>query len=453
MSLPRYENYKDSGIEWIGEIPKGWEVKKLKYGAFVNPVKDSEIDSESLEQVTFLPMEKVSEKGEIDCGIKRPIKDLWKGFTFFRKNDVLIAKITPCFENGKGALLNKLETEIGFGSTEFHVLRAKPDTLPEFLFYTTKSEIFMRVGEAFMSGAAGQKRVPTDFISEFPLLSLPLPEQAAIASFLNRKTAELDQLIFNKEKLIALYEEEKTAIINRAVTKGLDPRVKLKPSGVEWLGDIPEHWRVKRLKSLICRLESGVSVNATDYPASGEEFGILKTSCVYNYNFNPNENKAIWPAELERAKVSPQKYSIIISRMNTPDLVGASGYVEKDYPTLFLPDRLWQTVFCQDVDIEVKWLSYVLKSGRFRELLSVTATGTSPSMKNLGQEEFLNITIPFMDIAEQTAIVAHIETECSRLDTIIEKFKKQIDLFKEYRITLISDVVTGKIDVRGEVAA
>lgn len=118
-----------------------------------------------------------------------------------------------------------------------------------------------------------------------------------------------------------------------------------KDSGVEWIGEIPEEWEVKRLKYVISNLESGVSVNGTDFPATGSEFGILKTSCVYDYRFNAEENKAIWESEVVRAKISPRKGSIIISRMNTPELVGASGFVAIDYPNLFLPDRLWQTVF------------------------------------------------------------------------------------------------------------
>jgi type I restriction enzyme, S subunit len=444
--MERYDAYKDSGIEWIGEIPDGWKIKKLKYDVSVNPSKD-DIDKDSDELVVFLPMEKVSEDGKIDCSIKKPISELYSGFTFFKKHDVIVAKITPCFENGKGALLNELETNIGFGSTEFHVLRAKQDICKQFLYYITKSEVFMKVGEAFMSGAAGQKRVPTDFISDFPLASPGLDEQTAIANYLDRKTAEIDALIAQKQRLIALYEEEKTAIINQAVTQGTAPNVKLKDSGINWLGEIPKGWDVKKLKYFIEKLESGVSVNSTDFPASDNAFGVLKTSCVYNYSFNPNENKEIWQSEIERAKLNPRKGELIISRMNTPELVGASGYVEKTYENLFFPDRLWQTKFYEHVKIDTKWLSFVFKSLSFRKLLSIIATGTSPSMKNLAQDDFLSIEIPYPKIDEQAAIVHHIETETARIDAKIAKTKRIIELQKEYRTALISEVVTGKIKV------
>ena len=273
--MKRYEKYKDSGVEWIGEIPEGWEVKKLKYVAFVNPTKEN-IDKDSTELVTFLPMEKVGEDGAIDCTVKKPVVDLFNGFTFFRKNDVIVAKITPCFENGKGGILNSLETEFGFGSTEFHVLRAKNSIDSFFLYYITKSATFMKTGEAFMTGAAGQKRVPTNFISEFPLVVPCFSDQTTIANYLDQKTAEIDELIAQKERLLELYEEEKTTIINQAVTKGIDPDVKLKDSGIDWLGDIPEGWEVCKLKHLV-EVKDGTH-DTPDYVVENEDTFPLVTS-------------------------------------------------------------------------------------------------------------------------------------------------------------------------------
>lgn len=208
---------KDSGVEWLGEIPEHWEVKKLKYVAYINPTKDIS-DADLSELVVFLPMEKVKETGIIDCEIKKPISTLLNGFTFFRRDDVIVAKITPCFENGKGALLNKLETEFGFGSTEFHVLRAKEKITSEFLYFITKSEIFMKIGEAFMTGAAGQKRVPTDFISEF-IIGLPQKnEQQSIVTHIEKECTRLDANIEKYNKQIDLLQEYRTTLISEVVT-------------------------------------------------------------------------------------------------------------------------------------------------------------------------------------------------------------------------------------------
>ncbi len=222
--LDPHVNMKPSGIEWLGNIPAHWEVKRLKYVAKINPTKDITIDRESFELVVFLPMEKVKENGDIDCELMKPISVLWNGFTFFKKNDVIVAKITPCFENGKGALLNKLRTEIGFGSTEFHVLRAGKSILPEFLYFITKSEIFMKIGEAFMTGAAGQKRVPTDFISEF-IFALPSPiEQLKVVNHIETECARIDAIIAKFRKQIVLFKEYRTTLISEVVTGKIDVR-------------------------------------------------------------------------------------------------------------------------------------------------------------------------------------------------------------------------------------
>jgi len=215
---------KPSGIEWLGDIPEHWDVKRLKYVAKVNPTKDASINKSSDDLVVFLPMEKVQEDGSIDCELKKPISELWSGFTFFRRNDVIIAKITPCFENGKGAFLNTLDTEIGFGSTEFHVLRASKSIMPKFMYFITKSERFMKVGEAFMTGSAGQKRVPTDFVAEFNIALPPLPEQTAIVAQIETECARLDIIIAKFKKQIELFKEYRTTLISEVVTGKIDVR-------------------------------------------------------------------------------------------------------------------------------------------------------------------------------------------------------------------------------------
>jgi type I restriction enzyme S subunit len=208
---------KNSGIEWLGEVPEHWEVKKLKYVAKINPTKNTTWKN-SNKEVVFLPMEKVSETGDIDCEIKKTISELWNGFTYFEKNDVIVAKITPCFENGKAAFLNHLETEIGFGSTEFHVLRANEEIFSNYLFYITRSELFMKIGEAFMTGAAGQKRVPTSFISEFYFSIPPLDKQQSIVHHIETECNRIDAKIAKTKKLIDLLTEYRTALISEVVT-------------------------------------------------------------------------------------------------------------------------------------------------------------------------------------------------------------------------------------------
>jgi type I restriction enzyme, S subunit len=436
--MERYAQYKESGVEWIGEIPENWEVKKLKYGVTVNPSKDV-IDKTSSELVVFLPMEKVTEDGKIDCSIKKPIFALYNGFTCFRKNDVIVAKITPCFENGKGAFLNKLETEFGFGSTEFHVLRVRTDVCDLFLYYVTKSEVFMKVGEAFMSGAAGQKRVPTDFIADFPLVSPSKPEQIAIANYLDRKTSEIDKLIAQKERLLSLYEEEKTTIINQAVTQGINPDVKLKNSNIDWLRDIPVHWKVTVLKRLVTKITDGEHISPK-FTQIGMPF--LSAKDVRDgYVQLPNDKFVDYDDGLRfRNRCNPELNDILlVSRGAT---VGRVAIIDTN------------TVFCllgsvillkPKEEILFTYFFYSLKNKLLQDNFLLASQSSAQQAIYLVDVGTVFLAIPSFE--EQTSIVKHIEIETARINAKMAKTKKIITLQKEYRTALISEVVTGKIKV------
>ena len=219
-----------------------------------------------------------------------------------------------------------------------------------------------------------------------------------------------------------------------------------KDSGVEWLREVPGNWRTLRLKDVIEKLESGVSVNASDEPATGNNIGVLKTSCVGKDSFIPDENKSVWPTELNRVSTPVRAGRIIVSRMNTPQLVGASAYVPKNYPNIFLPDRLWQTVFFSSVRLDSKWLSLLIGCKDFRYLLSTVATGTSPSMKNLGQDKFLSISIPFPSHAEQTAIATYLDTKTAQIDQQIDLLSQKATQYGKLKQSLINETVTRGLD-------
>ena len=174
--------------------PKGWEVKKLGEVCLINP-KKSEVKSKKNLFVTFLPMSSVSEKGNIDTSETRKMDSVYKGFTYFKENDILFAKITPCMENGKGCIAKNLKNGIGFGSTEFHVVRPLQLVTPEFVFFLTASKQFRDFAEVSMKGAVGQKRVPADFLSKFslPIPSINLQTQFAVKVKLIEEQKELMQ--------------------------------------------------------------------------------------------------------------------------------------------------------------------------------------------------------------------------------------------------------------------
>jgi len=189
-------------------------------------------------------------------GERKLLEDVANGFSYFRDNDVLIAKTTPSFENGKGALAKRLINGVGFGTTELHVIRPLDGLDKDFFFYLTYSYEFRHPGEGMMDGTAGQKRIPNDFLTDYRIALPPLPEQTAIADYLDRKTAQIDTVIAKKERLLELLSEERTTLISRAVTKGLNLDVPMKASGVEWLGEVPEGWEAKRVKYLAVRFSN-----------------------------------------------------------------------------------------------------------------------------------------------------------------------------------------------------
>lgn len=206
---------KDSGIEWIGEIPREWEVAKLKYIAQLNP----KIDIKHLEEtseVTFTPMEKIKNGYFINN------KGIWgnnnSSYTNYSENDIVMAKVTPCFENGNIAIMKGLYNNIGFGSSELFVFRSYKNIKKEYLFYFLRNEIFKNLGKNNMTGAGGLKRVPSEFILNFNVSVPPLKEQNQIAEYLDKKTSEIDTLITKKENLIKELEEYKKSLIYECVT-------------------------------------------------------------------------------------------------------------------------------------------------------------------------------------------------------------------------------------------
>ena len=254
---PTYGEYKDSGVVWLGEIPANWDPVRLRFLLELSPSKSEVGDLPEDRKVSFVPMESVEEEGGLDLGESKQLEEVVDGYTYFRDGDVLVAKITPCFENRKGALATNLTNGIGFGTTELHVLRPKEGLDERYLFYATMSHPFRKVGESTMYGAGGQKRVSDDFIRNLRWPIPSLDEQRAIAAFLDRETERIDALIEKKEQLIDLLEEKRTALISRVVTKGLDADVEMQDSGVEWLGEIPQHWQHNKPKFLCSKIVDG----------------------------------------------------------------------------------------------------------------------------------------------------------------------------------------------------
>lgn len=391
--------------------------------AFVNPATDTNGMAADA-SVAFIPMAAVAEAGGWGTTERRPHSDGRKGYTLFQRGDVIVAKITPCFENGKVALLSELETEFGLGSTEFHVLRAKPGQDPRFIYHWTRHPAFLRAGEASMTGSAGQRRVPAKFFECFEIPRIEGPFQAVIADILDA----LDDAILETDALIEKHE---------AIRLGLLDDLIATPSQVG-RSEAPD-----KLADVIASISSGCSVNADDRPPTAGEFGVLKTSAVGGGRFRPTESKAVWTREIGRLKCPVVAGLILFSRMNTPQLVGENAFVDRDHPDLFLPDRLWAIRVKEDEGVLAAWVATILQTRQARGFITGEATGTSGSMKNIAQKSLLRLPIRKLPEGDQADAVKAIAALQAAIDELMAERDKLADL----RLGLRDDLLTGRKSV------
>jgi type I restriction enzyme S subunit len=416
MITKAYPRYKASGVDWLGEVPEGWEVKRTRFMVKMNPSKTEIAHIPPETEVSFLPMEAVSEDGILDLDTTRPIAEVSTGYTYFSEGDVTFAKITPCFENGKGAIMRKLISNYGFGTTELSVIRPGKGVNNEFLYYVTISREFRKNGEAWMYGAGGQKRVPDDFVRDFHFCWPPLPEQLAITSFLDRETGRIDTLIGKKQRLVELLKEKRTAMISRAVTKGLDPKVKMKPSGVEWLGEVPEGWEVRRLKYVVS-LKSGDGITVEDIEDESEY-------PVYGGNgFRGYTNKYTHEGDY-----------VLIGRQGA--LCGNINYAKGKF---WASEHAVVATPCKPV--ATFWLGELLRIMNFNQY------SISAAQPGLSIDRIKELFLPLPPLPEQQAIASFLDRETAKLDALVSKVESAILTLKEYRTAIISAAVTGKIDI------
>lgn len=215
---------KDSGVEWIGEVPAHWVVMRMKHVSKLNAgTKKKQLADD--EKIEFLPMSNVDEvAGEIRNFDLRKYAEVSSGYTAFQTNDVIFAKITPCMENGNCVLVPELTHGYGFGSTEFIVFRANKKFLPEYLFYVLRNKELRKICETFMTGTAGQQRISTDFLAEFPVAVPSIEEQIQIIEHVRKNNSRLYELKQETKKSIELLKEHRSALISAAVTGKIDVR-------------------------------------------------------------------------------------------------------------------------------------------------------------------------------------------------------------------------------------
>lgn len=453
MSLPMYREYRDIGSQWLGAVPAHWSIKRLRFVVELNPSKSELAKLPKDTEVSFLPMEAIGDDGSLNVEKTRALQEVETGYTYFRDGDVTVAKITPCFENGKGALMAGLLGGIGFGTTELIVARPKSGQVSaKFLNWIFQSPRFRKQGEAWMYGAGGQKRVPDDFVRNCLWCFPPFTEQETISAFLDRETSKIDALISEQEKLLELLGEKRQATISQAVTRGLNPDVPMKGSGVEWLGEVPQHWTVCTLRRIFSKIEQGWSPECDNRPANDGEWGVLKTGCVNGGVFNAAENKAL-PDTLEPIPaLEVHDGDLLMSRASgSPKLVGSATYIANPPPRLMLSDKIFR-LHPRDWVLP-RFLAATFISATLRFQIERSISGAEGLANNLPQSNLKEFWIVVPPRKEQEEIVTFLDTETRKLDSLKTDAERAINLLKERRSALISAAVTGKIDVREHTSA
>lgn len=431
--MKTYDNYKDSGVEWIGEIPEKWKVDKLSRIFQIN--------------TGFTPStgnNEFYENGEHDW---ITIRDLGGKYISESKTKLTDLAVKGKTIIPKGALLYSFKLSVGqmaFTTKKMFTNEAifsifPSDELNLNYYYYLLDRILIHNSNENIYGA---KILNQELIKSAKLLVPSSEEQTAIAHYLDRKTTQIDQLINQKQRFIVLLQEERTAVINQAVTKGLDPMVKMKDSGIEWLGEIPEHWISYRIDWVTNIVRGNTGFKKDELLANGEyvalQYGKTYKVDIVDQSFNFFVNSEFY----KESQIVSKGDTILISTSETIEDLGHTCYYDKEQDGLLGGEQILLKPN-QKLLFE-KYLYHYAK--RFCVELKQYAKGLKVFRFNTNDLKSIFIAIP--KIEEQIQIANFIDLENNRIDTAISKMFKEIELLREYKTVLISEVVTGKVDVR-----
>ncbi len=427
----QYAEYQDSGIVWMGEVPTHWTSERFKW-LLTEKLKNSNYNlpagSISFGEVVYKNEENLS-------------PDTKASYQEVLKDEFLINPLNLNYDlKSLRTALSKINVVVSTGYIVLHCDKSLDKRYVRWLLHE------FDVAHMKTLGAGVRQTVNFSDIANCYFYLPSSLEQTQIANFLDHETAKIDSLIAKQEMLIELLKEKRQAVISHAVTKGLNPDVTMKDSGVEWLGQVPEHWKCIKIKHITTTFEQGWSPQCDSRPAESHEYGVLKVGCVNGGSFRSFENKAL-PPELEpRLQYLIQKDDLLISRANTKELVGSASVVDGDYPNLILCDKLYRLRFSKNVLPEM--VSLYLSIGTIREQIELGATGASHSMQNIGQDTIKELYYLLPPYDEALNILESIKQSNQKIDELTRKAESAIQLMQERRTALISSAVTGKIDVR-----
>jgi len=427
-----YPEYRDSGVAWLGEVPGHWDVNRL--GQFFEErrekVSDKDFQPLSVTMQGIVPQLETAAK--TDAGDNRKLV-LKKDFVINSRSDRKGSSGVSAYD-GSVSLISIVLSPRGI----------QPDFVHHLLRSYPFQEEFYRYGKGIVADLWSTN---SSEMKNILIPNIPVAEQTQIAAFLDHETAKIDALIEKQQTFIALLKEKRQAVISHAVTKGLNPDVAMRDSGVEWLGEVPEEWVVCQLRRVIDSIEQGWSPEAYNQPCQNDELGVIKLSAIKKGVFFPEENKTL-PVAINLSKANfLQTGDFLLTRANTPELVGDACVIgEVPLNHLILSDLVYRLnllpVFVG------KYLCYWMISTLGRVQIKRDARGSSMSMAKIGQGHIKSWLLPLPSIDEQNCIVKYLDTKLERIEKTIDLATQNVVLLRERRVALISAAVTGKIDVR-----
>lgn len=439
--MKQYEKYKDSGVEWLGEIPEHWKQSKLKHEFYVKArVGWKGLKSDEFQQDSYAYLVTGTDFKDVEINWKNCYQiDEFRynddPFIQLMNGDLLITKDGTI---GKTSFVRNLDKPACLNSGIF-VLRQIKDTSVDYFYWILNSSIFHDFNKLTVSGSTIQHLYQNIF--ENFIFSVPEKvEQQAITLYLNHTTSAIDLLIKEKESLINKLQEKRKALINEVVTKGLNPNAPMHDSGIEWLGMIPEHWGINELKRYVDFVQTGTtpSTEKREY-FENPTFNWFTPSDFSDNNIYLNESKRKVSeiAVIEQAcRVFPENTVLLIGIGATLGKVGISQNI------CSANQQINAIIFNQNIN--PVFGAYYLSS--IKEIIVSMANAATLAILNQSNTKEIPITCP--PIKEQSEIVNFIESRTTKIDQTISEIQLQLQKLKEYKTAVISEVVTGKVDVR-----
>ena len=439
MNTPHpYPVYKPSGVPWLGDVPEHWNLVRLKHAFQINPETLSE-DTDPEYLFDYMDINSVG-TGYMSSP---PVRQVFgnapsRARRVMRTGDTAISTVRTYL---KAAYHLQRDWPNLITSTGFAILRPPVTIVPALLGHIVQSDAFVPQVVANSIGVAYPAISETKLGTLF-LVFPPLPEQAAIVCYLDYVDRRIRRYVGAKRKLIALLEEERQAIVNQSVTRGLDPNVRLKPSGVEWLGDVPEHWEVVQL-GRVGKFSKGGGGTKEDEVDVG--LPCIRYGDIYmNYKYHIERSRSY--ISLERSSTyTPMQYGDILfaGSGETIDEIGKSAVNLLDGEAYCGGDVI---LFRPGIEVNPRFAGYATDCVQSAYQKSCLGRGITIMHIYSSQLKYMFLTLP--PVAEQTVIAAYLDKATADIDSAIARARRQIELVQEYRTRLIADVVTGKLDVR-----